>query len=72
MPKFKIEVQELLQHIYEVEAPDATEAVASVIHDYQNGNIELTAEDLKETVVRQYGSFERWETKTDELVVTLA
>lgn len=72
MPKFKIEVQELLQHIYEVEAPTAPEAVASVIHRYTSGDIELTAEDLKQTVISQYGNCERWDTKNDELVVTLS
>lgn len=60
MAKFKIEVQEISQKILEVEAADELEAIAVVVNDYQNGGIELTPEDLKETVVRKYASCEQW------------
>lgn len=58
MAKFKIEVQEITQKILEVEADNPQEAIASVVFRYKNGDIQLSPEDLKQTVVRQYADCE--------------
>lgn len=58
MAKFKIEVQEITQKIFEVEADNPQEAIASVVFRYKNGDIQLSPEDLKQTVVRQYADCE--------------
>lgn len=60
MAKFKIEVQEIAQKVFEVEADTAAEAIACVVFDYREGKKQLSPEDLKQTVVRQYADCEQW------------
>lgn len=70
MAKFKIEVQEIAQKIFEVEANDVNEAIAAVIFDYQEGRKQLAPEDLKETIVRQYATYEHWHGREPSVVLS--
>lgn len=54
MKKFKIEVEEILQNVYEVEANSLEEAISIVHEKYKNCEIELVAEDLKEVNFREF------------------
>lgn len=54
MKKFKIEVEEILQNVYEVEADSLEEAISIIHEKYKKCEIELVAEDLKEVNFREY------------------
>ena len=49
MPKFKVEVKEILARVVEVEAPDKDEAVAKIQDQYDNQEIVLDSGDYIET-----------------------
>lgn len=61
MANFKIKVTEIRSKIFEVEANSPKEAIADVVFDYQGGEIQLSNECLKETVVSQYARNEKYE-----------
>ncbi len=47
MKTFKVEIEELLQKVIEVEAKDEREALDKVLELYRSGEVELDYEDLK-------------------------
>lgn len=47
--KYIVEIQEILQKQVEVEAKNLDEALDAVRQQYYDGDVELLAEDLKET-----------------------
>lgn len=55
MAKFKIQIEELLTKVVEVEAETQREAFKKAENDLKAGNIKLTAEDVSEIV---YGIIE--------------
>ena len=63
MAVFKIMVEETKQKVVEVEADTLTEALASVVADYKNGNIELLPEHARQVSVRRFTDCEHWDTK---------
>lgn len=48
--KYKIQIEELLQKVVEVEADNRDETFKKVKSDYYNCKIQLDTADLKETV----------------------
>lgn len=54
MPKFQIEIEEILQRIENVEANDLDEALDIVSDKYENQEIILDSEDFKEHEIREY------------------
>ena len=58
MKKFKIEVQEILQRVVEVEAETFDEALKIVNEKYSNEEIVLGSEDYIETDIRGVNSLD--------------
>lgn len=54
MNKYQIEVEEILQKVIEVEADSIEEAISIVSNEYNECNIMLDGEDLKEVNFRKY------------------
>lgn len=54
MPKYEIEISEVLQRVVTVEAQDIFEALDKIKQQYENGDIELTPEDLKSVEYEEY------------------
>lgn len=54
MKKFQIEVEEILQNVYEVEANSLEEAINIIQEKYSNEEIILEPETLKETNFREF------------------
>ena len=54
MPKFQVEIEEILQRVEEVEAKDLEEALEIVEDKYDRNEIELDYEDFKGHEVREY------------------
>lgn len=48
MAKFKIQIEQLLTKVVEVEAESRAEAFKKIENDYKAGNVKLTAEDISE------------------------
>lgn len=52
--KFNIEIEETLQHVYEIEADSLDEAI-SIVHDrYRSGEYVLDENDYKGAEFREY------------------
>lgn len=54
MKTFKIEVQEFLSRIVEIEAKNIDEAISKVTEMYQNEEIVLDSEDFVTTEIGEY------------------
>jgi hypothetical protein len=54
MKKFKIEIEEILQNVYEVEANSLEEAISIIQEKYKNCEIVLDPETIKETNFREF------------------
>lgn len=54
MPKFQVEIEEILQRVEEIEAKDLEEALEIVEEKYDKNEIELDYEDFKGHEVREY------------------
>ncbi len=54
MQKFKIEIEEILQEVYEIEASTLEEAIDIAEEKYRNEEIILPPESIKETNFRQF------------------
>lgn len=54
MPKFQIEIEEILQRIEDVDANDLGEALDIVSDKYENQEIVLDSEDFKGYEIREY------------------
>ena len=54
MKKFQIEIEEKLQHVYEVEADSLIEALSIAKQRYHSQEYELDANDLQVTSFREY------------------
>lgn len=55
MKKYKIEVEEILQDVYEIEANSLEEAIDIAEEKYRNEEIILSPEAIKETNFRSFG-----------------
>lgn len=64
MPKFQVEIEEILQRVEEIEAESLETAIEIVEDKYEKGEIELDYEDFKGHVVKEYRS----EVKEEDLV----
>lgn len=56
MPKFQVEIEEILQRVEDVEAESLEEALDIVEEKYDNQDIVLNYEDFKEYEIREYSS----------------
>ena len=56
MPKFKVEIEEILQRVEEVEAKDVEEAIDLIDEKYDNQEIILDSEDIKGHQIREFKS----------------
>lgn len=54
MKTYQIEVEEILQNVYEIEADSLEEAIDKAEEMYKNEEIILDYESLKETNYREY------------------
>ena len=54
MPKFKVEIEEILQRVEEVEAKDIEEAIDIIDEKYDNQEIILDSEDFKGHQIREF------------------
>ena len=54
MKMFKIEIEEILQKVINIEANSLEEAILNVEKYYNKGELILDANDLKEVNVREY------------------
>lgn len=54
MKKYKIEIEEILQHVYEIEADSLNDAMDIAMEKYGNCEYVLGAEDWKETNYREF------------------
>ena len=54
MKKYMIEVEEILQNVYEIEADSLEEAIDKAEEMYRHEEIVLDYEDWKETNYREY------------------
>ena len=54
MSKYKIEIEEILQKVVEVEADSIEDAMCKVSNEYNECNITLNGEDLKEINIRKF------------------
>lgn len=54
MPKFKVEIEEILQRVEEVEANNIEEAIDIIDEKYDNQEIVLDSEDFKGYEIREY------------------
>lgn len=54
MKKYKIEVEEVLQKVIEVEAESAEEAIKNVREKYYNDELELDYMDLMDVEFREF------------------
>ena len=68
MGKYKIEIEEILQEVYDVEAESLDEAISIAEDKYYDGEYELAPEAIKKTNFRLYdGNYnEKQETKIRE------
>lgn len=69
MSKYKIEIEEILQEVYDVEAESLDEAISIAEDKYYDGEYELAPETIKKTNFRPYddGNYnEKQETKIRE------
>lgn len=54
MKKYEIEIEEILQHTYEIEANSLEEAIDIAQEKYRNEEFVLDSDDWKETNYREY------------------
>ena len=54
MKKFQIEIEEILQHVYEIEAETLESAIDIAGERYRKEEYILSPEDLKETNISEY------------------
>ena len=54
MKKFQIEIEEILQHVYEIEAKSIDDALSIAQDRYHNQEYVLDAEDYKGVEFREY------------------
>jgi len=54
MKKFQIEIEEILQNVFEIEAESLHEAIDIAQERYRTGEYELNENDLKETNFTEY------------------
>lgn len=54
MKKFQIEIEEKLQHIYEIEAESLDDAIAIAEDRYNRQEYELNEDDLRVTNFKEY------------------
>ena len=54
MKKFQVEIEEILQHVYEIKAESLEEAIGIAGDRYSEGKYVLYPEDIKETNFREY------------------
>lgn len=54
MKKFQIEIEEILQHVYEIEAESLDEAISIAEDRYHDQEYVLDAEDYKGVEFREY------------------
>lgn len=54
MNKYKIEIEEILQEVFEVEAESLDEALSIAQYKYRKGEYELSPDTIKETNFRPY------------------
>ena len=54
MGKYKIEIEEILQKVYDVEAESIDEAISVAEDKYYDGEYKLTPETIKRTNFRPY------------------
>ena len=64
MPKFQVEIEEILQRVEEIEAESLETAIEIVEDKYDKGEIELDYEDFKGHVVKEFSP----EVKEEDLV----
>ena len=54
MKTYKVEIEEILQNVYDIEANSLEEAINIAEERYRNEEYILEAEDLKKTNLREY------------------
>lgn len=54
MKKYEIEIEEILQHTFEIEADSLEEAIDIAQEKYRNEEYVLNSDDWKETNYREY------------------
>lgn len=54
MKKYQIEIEEILQHVFEIEANSLGEAIDIAQEKYRNEEYILNSDDWKETNYREY------------------
>ena len=54
MKKYNVEIEETLQHVYEIQANSLADAIDIAQERYRNEEYVLTSDDLKETNYREY------------------
>lgn len=54
MPKFKIEIEEILQRVEEIEAKNLKEALEKIEEKYNKEEIVLDSNDFKYSEIRKY------------------
>lgn len=54
MKTYKVEIEEILQNVYDIEANSLEEAINIAEERYRNEEYILEAEDLKKTNFREY------------------
>lgn len=54
MEKYEIEIEEILQHTYEIEAESLVEAIEIAKEKYRDGEYYLDEDDWKKTNYREY------------------
>ena len=71
MPKFKVEIEEILQRVEEVEAKNLEEAIDIIDEKYDNQEIILDSEDFKGHEIREFKEEVRIEDLEKDLIFDL-